>query len=174
MQLNDYQHIDELMERFFNGETSNEEEQELYHFFAREDLPERLKAYRPMFGFFEKGIAAEEQKAANPTVKTSFFRNKWFYSAMAVAAALLFVLFLNKGSFSHDDDFNPYEGSHIIRNGVKTVIPENVARNMEQIVLQAERREVEKERLALNTVRQKVEETEKMEEKANQYLNDKK
>jgi len=45
---------------------------------------------------------------------------------------------------------------------------------MEQIVLQAERREVEKERLALNTVRQKVEETEKMEEKANQYLNDKK
>ena len=49
MQSDEYTYIENLLERFFEGETSNAEERELYAFFARPDLPEHLKSYKPLF-----------------------------------------------------------------------------------------------------------------------------
>ena len=43
MKSDEYIYIENLLERFFEGETSNAEEQELYAFFARPDLPEHLR-----------------------------------------------------------------------------------------------------------------------------------
>ena len=43
MKADEYIYIENLLERFFEGETTNAEEQELYAFFARPDLPEHLK-----------------------------------------------------------------------------------------------------------------------------------
>ena len=59
MKSDEYIYIENLLERFFEGETSNAEEQELYAFFARPDLPEHLRGYKPVFGYFETGIARE-------------------------------------------------------------------------------------------------------------------
>ena len=53
-----------------------------------------------------------------------------------------------------EDDFNPYAGSYIIRNGVKTEIPEAVARELDEVIRQAEKKQYEKERLALCPLRQ--------------------
>lgn len=176
MQLNNDQHIDELMERFFNGETSNVEEQELYRFFARKDIPDRLKKYQSMFGFFETGIANESNSSVNeittaikPETKHLTLRRTWLWSGIAaVAASLLLFLFLNKGNFKQDD-FNPYEGSYIIRNGVKTAIPEDIARRMDQIIMEADRREREKEQLAMRSVEQKEAKIDRIENVANIY-----
>mgnify|MGYP003160425810 CR=1 FL=1 len=42
--------IDELLNRYFEGETSSEEERELRAFFTSGNVPDRLAVYTPMFG----------------------------------------------------------------------------------------------------------------------------
>ena len=59
MQTEKQKHIEQLLERFFDGQTSNAEEQELYSFFNSSDVPEALKSYQPVFGYFETGIREE-------------------------------------------------------------------------------------------------------------------
>ncbi len=156
MKADEYTYIENLLERFFEGETTNTEEQELYAFFARPDLPEHLNDYKPVFGYFETGIAREVEKgeeAAMPVRKFPFFK-RWFWIGTAVAASLLLFLFLNKGDSGKEDEFNPYAGSYIIRNGVKAEIPEAVARELDEVIRQAEKKQYEKERLALRSLRQ--------------------
>lgn len=156
MKADEYIYIENLLERFFEGETTNAEEQELYAFFARPELPEHLKNYRPVFGYFETGIAGEmeeRQKTSKAARRISFFK-RGLWMGMAVAASLLLFLFLNKGEGIGEDDFNPYAGSYIIRNGVKTEIPEAVARELDEVIRQAEKKQYEKERLALRPLRQ--------------------
>ena len=107
MKADEYTYIENLLERFFEGETTNTEEQELYAFFARPDLPEHLNDYKPVFGYFETGIAREVEKgeeAAMPVRKFPFFK-RWFWIGTAVAASLLLFLFLNKGDSGKEDEF---------------------------------------------------------------------
>lgn len=56
-----YAPIETLIERFFEGTTSHEEERELYDFFldAGDELPEHLQEYRGVFGWFDTGMAGE-------------------------------------------------------------------------------------------------------------------
>ena len=55
--------IDELLNRYFEGETSAEEEQKLRRFFASDNVPENLSAYKPLFAYFDEEIAAERDMA---------------------------------------------------------------------------------------------------------------
>lgn len=152
MQTNNYQHIEYLLERFFEGETSNAEEKELYDFFASTDLPEHLRQYKPVFGYFDTGIAREtaEREILKPTKKSPFVR-RWWWTAIAMAASLLFFFLLNKGEGKSNEEFNAYEGSYMIRNGVKTEIPEDVARELDRVIQQTEKRRIEKEKLAFRS-----------------------
>lgn len=154
MKADEYTYIENLLERFFEGETTNAEEQELYAFFARPDLPEHLKAYRPVFGYFETGITREVEEGRNPSksVRKVPFLRRWLWMGLAVAASLLLFLFLNKGDGGKEDDFNPYAGSYIIRGGVKTEIPEEVARELDKVIRETEKKQYEKERLALRSL----------------------
>ena len=156
MKADEYTNIENLLERFFEGETTNAEEQELYAFFARPDLPEHLKTYRPVFGFFETGIVREVEEGRNPPkpVRKVPFLKRWIGIGGAVAASLLLFLFLNKEDGGKEEEFNPYAGSYIIRGGVKTEIPEAVARELDEVIRQAEKKQYEKERLALRSLRQ--------------------
>ena len=155
MKSDEYTYIENLLERFFEGETSNVEEQELYAFFARPDLPEHLKPYKPVFGYFETGIAREvEEENSSKQVRKVPFYKKWLWIGTAVAASLLLFLLFNKEDRKQEDDFNPYAGSYIIRNGVKTEIPENVAKDLDKMIRQAEKSHYEKERMALQHVQQ--------------------
>lgn len=45
----DYKYIEQLLERYWNCETTLEEETILRAFFAQEALPEQFKAYQPLF-----------------------------------------------------------------------------------------------------------------------------
>ncbi len=49
--------IARLVERFFDGDTSNAEERRLYDFFAREPLPDEWRPYRDMFAYFDGGLS---------------------------------------------------------------------------------------------------------------------
>lgn len=45
--------IETLLNKYFEGETTCEEERRLRRFFAEGLVPEHLEVYRPMFAFFE-------------------------------------------------------------------------------------------------------------------------
>ncbi len=45
----DYKYIEQLLERYWQGETSLEEEEILRTFFCQKDLPEGLRQYAPLF-----------------------------------------------------------------------------------------------------------------------------
>ncbi len=45
----DYKYIEQLIDRYFDGETTLEEEHILREFFSQEELPEHLRQWQPLF-----------------------------------------------------------------------------------------------------------------------------
>ncbi len=70
-----------LVERFFDGETSLAEEQELYSLFREGNVPEDLLQYRELFAGFED-IRLPQQK---PT------RRKWGWIASIAASIVVLI-----------------------------------------------------------------------------------
>ena len=48
--------IEELLERYFEGETSAAEEKRIRAFFASGEVPEHLAVYAPLFAYFDEEI----------------------------------------------------------------------------------------------------------------------
>lgn len=101
----DYKYIEQLLERYWNGETTLEEEQILHSFFAQEELPEHLLNYKSLFvypkmqceterlgeDFDEKVLRAIHAPVvkAEPLTALSRFSGLW---KSAAAVAILCVL----------------------------------------------------------------------------------
>lgn len=60
-------HIEDLLERYFEGLTSAEEEKRLRHFFTSDDVPEKLAMHKPLFAYFDAEI---KKTMANPAVES--------------------------------------------------------------------------------------------------------
>ena len=52
----DKKNIEEYINRFLEGETTNAEEQAIYRFFHTGDVPSHLMGYAPMFAWYEGGM----------------------------------------------------------------------------------------------------------------------
>lgn len=76
--------MEELLNKYFEGETSCEEERELRRFFTQGPVPEHLQAYRPIFAFFE-----EESKRPKGSLP---LRRRLLYALSGVAAGVLIAL----------------------------------------------------------------------------------
>ena len=55
----DYKYIEQLLERYWNNQTTLEEERILQSFFSQEDVPASLMQYKPLF---EYEVEAAEEK----------------------------------------------------------------------------------------------------------------
>jgi hypothetical protein len=133
--------IEELIDRFFEGLTSNREEKELYVFFAQENIPEYLQKYKPVFAYFENEIQAENQIDFTPEVFSEPKKKRiWIWTS--VAASLLLVIGLRIFHPDNNTPSGPYEGSYIIRKGVKITDPEiirpEIERSLYRISMQEE------------------------------------
>lgn len=79
-------HIANILNRFFNGESTLAEEEELGRYFATHDVDEDWKAYKQMFAYFDGGM--KDEKPAATVVKVR--RVKWWrYAAAAAVVALM-------------------------------------------------------------------------------------
>lgn len=83
--------IEELIERYFEGQTSCEEERELRCFFNRENVPEHLQVYRPLFICLEQEVKAFREKST-PTAKLPSYRRRFIYMMSGVAAGILLLI----------------------------------------------------------------------------------
>ena len=94
------QKIHDLLQRYFDGATSLDEERELQRYFAGRNIPHGLKAYQPMFAFF-----AEEQAVHPPAQKPAarIIRLNWsIITGIAASIAILFLVSLPKVQREHD------------------------------------------------------------------------
>lgn len=88
--------IDELLDKYFEGATSCEEERELRRYFTEEEVPEHLQMYRPLFACLDMEAKEHRQKqveAEKPDVETKrLLPYRWYYSIGGIAAGLLILM----------------------------------------------------------------------------------
>ena len=80
-----------LTDRFLEGETTLEEERELYAFYRSAEVPDDLLSLRPLF------VGLEELQLETPSITSKKKKGDWRKWVMIAASVL--VLFLFGGSF---------------------------------------------------------------------------
>lgn len=91
--------IDELLSKYFEGETSREEEREIRRFFAQEEVPGHLEVYRPLFAYLAQEIKAGKEANRNilsPEKKKDTRPHRLFYVLGGIAAGLLLLVGIAK------------------------------------------------------------------------------
>jgi hypothetical protein len=146
--MNGYKYIEELLERFFDGETSDEEERRLYRFFEGEDIPPHLRRYKPVFAYFAGGLEKEISQPAGPAepLRQAGPERRLRVTA-GVAASLLILLAAGLLFFKKTDAFDPYEGSYIVRNGVRITDTSLIRPELEAAVCRALQQQENADRL---------------------------
>ncbi len=84
--------IEELLEKYENGETTLKEEQQLKHYFTQETVAPHLEMYKPMFAYFL--VNQQEQFTKDVSLKTKrTFNYKWL--SVAAVAVLMVGFYFN-------------------------------------------------------------------------------
>lgn len=104
--------IEDLLERYFEGRTSCEEEKELRRFFSEKNVPEHLEIYSSFFASLS--MESKEFHRKQPRPKSNF-KQRVMYSMIGIAAGLLLIIgvsqiFQNSQSVQQD---------YVIINGKK-------------------------------------------------------
>lgn len=95
--------IDNLLNKYFEGETTFDEESQLGAYFNQKDLPEHLKELAPIFNYLEdnrvaldvlKEITTAIPQSAKPLKRKLTLTHSFFISTVAAASIIaLFFLF---------------------------------------------------------------------------------
>lgn len=112
--------IEALLEKFFDGNTTNAEDRALEELFCSgNEVPERYKHYCDMFGWYASGMDTEKLPTACTRPKHVFFRSKaakWWSSVAAVTALTVGIAWLSTWQ-SHTDNTLLYADNYIVRDG---------------------------------------------------------
>ncbi len=103
----DYNNIRKLLDKYWAGESSLQEETQLREFFSGTNVPEDLKTYQPLFQFFQleqdknlngdfdQRLIQELKSSENP--KSKVRRLPYYLMRVAAAGLLLFsIYFVNQ------------------------------------------------------------------------------
>ena len=92
-------HIESLLEKYEEGQTSLQEEAQLKHYFTTETVAPHLEVYRSIFTYFVSDKQHSSQSLLHTTRSTSV-QYRWFASAAVVA--IMFSVFM---TFTSEDEF---------------------------------------------------------------------
>lgn len=118
--------IEEYIDRFLEGETTNEEERAIYRFFREEEVPAHLKEYAPMFAWYEGGM---KEDFITPKKRFRLSFRTWSIAAMIAIVLGFGSLMLLEEENNLLNEWECYEGSYMEVNGkritdVKQIMPE--------------------------------------------------
>lgn len=105
--------IENLLEKYFEAETSIAEEKELKDYFASPDVAQHLEQYKPIFGFAVQ--AKQEQFTATIPLKTKK-RNKVVWLSIAASVVVLFgvgMFTFNNYNQSKSEDLGTYDDPEV-------------------------------------------------------------
>lgn len=122
--------IEELLEKYFEGETSCEEERQLRHYFTHEEVPAEWQVYRPLFACLDEEVRAhrarqQEAAASQPAEMAAELRSpatekrlrppRRLYRWAGIAAGILLLIGVAKLAFS----LTAAPDSYVIIDGVR-------------------------------------------------------
>jgi len=107
--------IEDLLEKYENGETSLQEEQQLKHYFTQETVAPHLEMYKPMFAYFLVNKQEQFIKDIALTPAKQEVKRHVNYKWLAVAAVAVLMLGFYFGS-SVNDDLGTYEDPQLAFN----------------------------------------------------------
>lgn len=84
----EFNKIEDILEKYFEGETSIAEEKELKDYFSSPNVAQHLEQYKPMFGYFSE---VKEQKSTQEIPLKTQKRNVAWLSIAASVVVLLGV-----------------------------------------------------------------------------------
>ncbi|MDL2265803.1 hypothetical protein LJC43_05445 [Parabacteroides sp. OttesenSCG-928-G21] len=88
--------IEELLNKYFEGETSSEEERKLRHYFSSNDVPTEWEGYKSLFAYFDEEIEMNKQKKPlQPVIKPLSHNRRILILFSGVAACLLLLFSIN-------------------------------------------------------------------------------
>jgi hypothetical protein len=93
------QEIKQLLERYWNCETSLEEERKLTAFFEENELSEKLNVYQPLFALITEQSAIKATKKVMRGIPKPV--SLQFYPIMKAAASILILLTVGIGFYTH-------------------------------------------------------------------------
>ena len=124
--------VGKYIERFLDGQTSNEEEQALYAFFRSGNVPRRYRKYSAMFDWYSSGMA-------EPLPEKAATRPLWRWIAAASVVAVLGGTAWRWHEYREQQEwYDCYEGSYIIRNGQKMTDIRQIMPALEQCMGEGE------------------------------------
>ena len=127
------QKIQELLQRYFDGATSLDEERELQHYFAASDIPDSLMVYRPMFAFFD------EERAIQPPAQKPVIRHLRLLSIITGIAASIAVLIMVALPKQQSDNYIYYvDGKRVYDETAAIALAENKLQMLAQSMQKAQ------------------------------------
>ena len=139
------EHIEQLVEKFLDGRTTNAEERELYAWFRSNDVGEEWAELKAMFAWYEAGMPeqeAEQKPQLELRASRPERRGLWIaVGAVAGVAASLVVALMVWLTFdnSQHNDLSIYAGSYIVDGGVRYDNIEDIENDIEEMLERAER-----------------------------------
>ena len=92
--------IEQLLEKYFEGETTIAEEIQLKQYFSTEQVAAHLEHYKPLFGY----LTAEKEEKFTPTLSLKT-KKRFPVARIAIAASLIFfvgiITFINYQPNNH-------------------------------------------------------------------------
>ncbi|HFS67386.1 MAG TPA: hypothetical protein ENK67_04155 [Flavobacteriia bacterium] len=82
-----FNNIEKILDKYFDGETSQKEEIILKEYFAKSDIPAHLEPYQAMFAYF----AQNKKEIAPQNLQVKPIKSTWFGSWVANAAVVLLL-----------------------------------------------------------------------------------
>lgn len=167
----DKRNIEEYIDRFLEGETTNAEEQAVYRFFRTGDVPPHLMKYAPMFAWYEGGMQGEPgpqrvEKARRTPKRLGLHVPVAAWSAgiaalVVVSLGLGLLFYSEKDKPVHADEWACYEGSYIEVGGkrmtdIKQILP---------LILEEQAAAEHKERFAEQRIREMEKKEKQVKEK---------
>ena len=142
----DHKYIEQLLERYWQGETSLEEEQILRSFFSQRNLPEHLAPYADLFAFYaetrQEGLSEEAAERVDALLGTQQARPVYvsiaqrlsplLKAAAIVAVVLTIALAIEQALRPNNEPFDPVptvEGTYVRAQEVEEVIDGALHRN---------------------------------------------
>lgn len=107
----EFNKIESLLEKYFQGETSIAEEQELKAYFSSQNVLPHLEQYKPLFGYFAN---AKEQKLSQEVMLKTKKRNLGWLSVAASVVVLLGIgTYGYFNSETANQDFGTYDDPEV-------------------------------------------------------------
>ena len=88
--------IHQLLEKYFDGETSASEEQQLRQYFRSQEIADDLRPYQSLFAYIDEEAKRHETSASQTDNRNRFsIKRKVLYFVSAAAASIAILLSIN-------------------------------------------------------------------------------